>query len=65
MGSSALEIVFIPVLQGMVYGSVMGVAMLALMRSLDQLLGTDTGGSNSEQNRKSVSDPLPERDGTG
>jgi hypothetical protein len=65
MGSSALEIVFIPVLQGMVYGSVMGVAMLALMRALDHLLGTDTGGSNLEESREFVSVPLPECDGTG
>ena len=34
MGSSALEIVFIPVLRGTVYGIVMGMAMLALMRAL-------------------------------
>ncbi len=34
MGSSAFEVVFIPVLQAMVYGVVMGMAMLALMRVL-------------------------------
>ena len=34
MGSSAFEIVLIPVLRGMVYGVVMGTAMLALMRAL-------------------------------
>jgi hypothetical protein len=33
MGSSAFEIVFIAVLRGMVYGVVMGTAMLALMRA--------------------------------
>jgi hypothetical protein len=64
MGSSALEIVFIPVLKGMVYGIAMGMAMLALMRAL-HLHGTDTGGSNWERSRKNVSSPLPEPDGTG
>jgi hypothetical protein len=65
MGSSALEIVFIPVLLGTVYGIVMGMAMLALMRALYLPRGTDTGGSNLEQGRKIVSGPLAERDGTG
>ena len=65
MGSSAFEIVFIPVLRGTVYGIVMGMAMLALMRALPLPRGTDTRGSNLEQGRKIVSDPLPERDGTG
>jgi hypothetical protein len=48
MGSSAFEIVFMPVLRGTVYGIVMGMAMLALMRALQLPRGTDTGGSNSE-----------------
>jgi hypothetical protein len=65
MGSSAFEIVFIPVLQGMVYGIVMGIAMLALMHALHLPRGTDTGGSNLERSRKIVSGPRPERDGTG
>jgi hypothetical protein len=43
MGSSAFEIVLIPVLRGMVYGIVMGTAMLALMRALPLPRGTDTG----------------------
>jgi hypothetical protein len=46
MGSSAFEIVFIPVLRGTVYGIVMGMAMLVLMRALHLPRGTDTGGSN-------------------
>jgi hypothetical protein len=37
MGSSAFEIVFIPVLRGMVYGIVMGMAMLALMNAVEVL----------------------------
>ena len=65
MGSSAFEIVFIPVLRGTVYGIVMGMAMLALMRALHLLRGTDIFGSNWERGRKIVSGPLPERDGTG
>ncbi len=65
MGSSALEIVFIPVLRGTVYGIVTGMAMLALMRALHLLCATDTAGSNSEQGRRIVSGPFPERDGTG
>ena len=65
MGSSALEIVFIPVLRGMVYGIVMGMAMLALMRALHLPRGADTGGSDWEKCRKIVSGPLPQRDGTG
>jgi hypothetical protein len=43
MGSSAFEIVLIPVLRGMAYGIVMGTAMLALMHALDRLRGIDTG----------------------
>ena len=65
MGSSAFEIIFIQLLRGMVYGIVMGMAMLALMRALHLPRGTDTGGSNSERGRKIVSGPLPQRDGTG
>jgi hypothetical protein len=65
MGSSAFEILFIPVLRGTVCGIVMGVAMLALMRALDLLRGTDRGGSNLAEGRKTVSGPLPERHGTG
>jgi hypothetical protein len=49
---------------GMVYGIVMGTAMLALVRAFHLPRGTDTGGSNLEQSRKIVSGPLPERDGT-
>ena len=52
MGSSAFEIVFIPVLRGMVYGIVMGMAMLALMRALHLPRGADTGGSDWEKSRK-------------
>ena len=52
MGSSAFEIVLIPMLRGMVYGIVMGMAMLALMRALHLPRGTATGESNLEQNRK-------------
>ncbi len=59
MGLSAFEIVLIPVLRGMVYGVVMGTAMLALMRALHLPRGTDTGGSNSEPSRKIVSGRLP------
>ena len=65
MGSSAFEIVFIPVLRGTVYGSVMGMAMLALMRALHLPRGIATGGSNLERSRKIVSGPLPKRDETG
>jgi hypothetical protein len=67
MGSSAFEIVLIPVLRGMVYGTVMGMAMLALMRALHSIssAGPTRGGSNLERSRKTVSGPLPERDGTG
>jgi hypothetical protein len=65
MGSSAFEILFIPVLRGTVYGMVMGMAMLALMRALHLPRGTDTGSSNSERSREIVSGPLRERDGTG
>ena len=65
MDSSALEIVFIPVLRGTVYGIVTGMGMLALMRALHLLCATDTGGSNLEQSRRIVSGPLPEGDGTG
>jgi hypothetical protein len=65
MGSSAFEVVLIPVLKGTVYGTVMGMAMLALMRALDTLRGTDTGRSNLQRSRKIVSGPLSERDGTG
>ena len=44
MGSSAFEIVLIPVLRGMVYGIAMGMAMLALMRAIDLLVeSTRTG----------------------
>ena len=60
-----MEIIFIPVLRGTVYGIIMGMAMLALMRALPLPRGTDTCGSNSERGRKIVSGPLPERDGTG
>ena len=65
MGLSALEIVFIPVLRGTVYGIVMGMATLALMRALHLPRGTDTGGSNLQPSRKIASGPLPERVGTG
>ena len=65
MGSSAFEILFIPVLRGTVYGIVMGMAMLALMRALHLPRGADTGGSDWEKSRKIVSGPLPQRDGTG
>ena len=65
MGSSAFEIVFMPVLRGMVYGIGVGMAILALMRALHLARGTDTGGSDLEQSRKIVSGPLLERDGTG
>jgi hypothetical protein len=65
MGSSAFEIVFMPVLRGTVYGIVMGMAMLALMRALHLARGTDTGGSNLQLSRRIVSGPLLERDGTG
>jgi hypothetical protein len=64
MCTYAFEIVFMPVLHGMVYGTVMGMAMLALMRAPHLPRGTDTGGSNLERSRKIVSGPLPERDGT-
>jgi hypothetical protein len=59
MGSSALEIVFIPVLLGMVYGIVMGTAMLALMRALHLPRGTDTGRLNlgTEPENRVRSDP--------
>jgi hypothetical protein len=60
MGSSALEIVFIPVLLGMVYGIVIGTAMLALMRALDSPRGTDTGGLNSGTERENRVRSAPE-----
>ncbi len=44
MGSSAFEIVLVPVLRGMVYGIVMGMAMLALMRPLDLRAGSTQAG---------------------
>jgi hypothetical protein len=44
MGSSAFEIVLIPVLRGMVYGIIMGMVMLALMRGLDLLAGSTQAG---------------------
>jgi hypothetical protein len=37
MGSSAFEIVFIPVLRGMVYGIVAGIAILAVMNAVEAL----------------------------
>jgi hypothetical protein len=43
MGSSAFEIVLIPVLRGMVYGIAMGIAILALMHALHPPRGTDPG----------------------
>jgi hypothetical protein len=66
MGSSAFEIVFMPVLRGTFYGIVMGVAMLALMHALHISHAEPTlGESNLEQSREIVSGPRPERDGTG
>ena len=59
MGSSAFEIVFMPVLRGTVYGIVMGMAMLALMRALHLPRGIDTGRSNWERSPKIVSGPAP------
>ena len=44
MGSSAFEIVFMPVLRGMVYGIALGMAMLALMRAIDLLLAPTRAG---------------------
>ena len=38
MGSSAFEIVLIPVLRGMVYGMTAGVAILAVMNAVDALV---------------------------
>jgi hypothetical protein len=44
MGSSAFEIVLVPVLRGLIYGIAMGMAMLALMRAIDLLVGWTRAG---------------------
>jgi hypothetical protein len=59
MSSSAFEIIVMPVLWGTVYGIVMGMAMLALMRALHLPRGTDTVGSNLEQGREITPNPPP------
>ena len=64
MDSSAFEVILIPLLQWMVYGIVMGMAMLAVRGGFHLPRGTDTGGSNLEQSRRIVSGPLPNHDGT-
>ena len=53
MGSSAFEIVLIPVLRGMVYGIALGMAMLALMRAIDLLVESTRTGRIWNRARKS------------
>ena len=49
MGSSAFEVVFVPVLRGMVYGIVAGVAILAMMNAVEALVNRLGRGGRSNE----------------
>jgi hypothetical protein len=65
MGSSAFEVVLIPVLWGTVYGIAIGMAMLALMRAIELLAGLTRAGRFWNRAGKSCPVRVRESDETG